>query len=258
MKFRNAYKSCISLNDEQSIFDVYRTVPKSRIIYNGRFFKCLRVDLLLRSILFKKNWVDSSKESSPDFHNDKHHIMVEFMRIDDSVDQKNNSFKRKTKTLEKYFGGNYKNLMNGSTLFYVPKVGDVGKVSYKSYLKNFKETIENHSNKVEKYHENFPKCDTCVFFVCDESNCYFTRNTRLFSNNIKFTSALHNCFYDKSFLEIIKTCKADYLIWYTHFKVANSNKKIIKKPVACVYEVNHLKKRELAFPQESMKFVADE
>ena len=206
----NAYLSCISIDTERDIFDVFRTVPKKRIIYNGNFFRCLRIDKLLRSFLFKKNWINSSKNTRPDFHNFKNHIMVEFMKIDDADSLKSNSFRRKAKTLRNYFGADYEEVLKNSSLFYVPRA--TKECTYANYLNNFRSILLKHSSKVGAYHENFPECKTCVLFVCDESSCYFTTKLSKNHKNKNALGELHKCFFDKAFVDIIRNCKADFVV----------------------------------------------
>lgn len=253
MKFRKMYNSCISLDTEQDIFDVFRTVPKEKIIYNGRFFKCLRVDRLLRSCLYKKNWIDSSKNTRPDFHNDKNQIMMDFMKIDDAQNLKNNSFRRKTKTLNNYFGNDYEELLKETSLFYVPRATE--DCSYNNYLNNFKSILLKHSDKVCEYRKNFPNCKTCVLFVCDESSCYFTTKLTKNHKNKNALGELHKCFFDKAFIDIIRNCKADFVVWYTHFKQIVKGKKLVKQPVACIYDIQHLKQLGIQYSASSMQIL---
>lgn len=79
----------ITFDNERFVFDLFRKTPSSRIRYNGRYFKCARVERLLKCTFYRKSWIDSSQDSKPDFHNDKHHIMMDIMRVDDCVNDMN-------------------------------------------------------------------------------------------------------------------------------------------------------------------------
>ena len=101
-----------SFNKESFIIENFRMIPSYKIKYNGRFFHCFRVERLIKSILFSRSWIDSSSKSDPppDFHNEKHHIMMEIMRVDDGAGGKHspNSFERKEKYMQKHYGKDYK------------------------------------------------------------------------------------------------------------------------------------------------------
>ena len=76
----------ITLDDEELIWNIYKNTPSYKVKYFGNFFSCMRIYILTRSKLFSKSWINSSSKADlpPDFHNNKHKIMMEFMRVDDS------------------------------------------------------------------------------------------------------------------------------------------------------------------------------
>lgn len=162
-----------TLNDEQFILDLYKQVPSHKIAYFGRFFPCLKIETLTKSVFFSRSWINSSSKSDPppDFHNDKHKIMLEVMRIDDCANKVNgkkidNSFAKSNKMAYKLLGENYKKDINGY-LFTIPDTNNSTEFNFKSYLNNFKRVLLKHSNHVQDYHKNYPKCKTTVFLVCD-------------------------------------------------------------------------------------------
>ena len=104
-----------TFDDESVVFDSYKLIPSRKIAYNGRFFHCLRIQFLTKCFLFNHSWIDSSDKSlpPPDFHNDRHHIMMEVMRIDDCVNEIDgkhvvNSFERANSFMKKHAGKDYK------------------------------------------------------------------------------------------------------------------------------------------------------
>ena len=242
-----------SMDNENFVLKIFRLIPSRKIKFYGRALRCFRVERLIRSRFFSKSWVDSSSKSDtpPDFHNEKHHIMMEMMRIDDSVKKINgkkaiNSFERANIYMEKHFECDYKNKMKGCSLFFVPDTSNDAQFKFKAYLKNFERVLINHSNKADEYRENYPKCKTLVLFICDESNGYYQKVA-------ENKDLVHLCFNDSAFIEIIKRCKADYLVWFTMYKTAiNSNKKIIKQPLACIYDVKHIKQTGVRYNHEKM------
>lgn len=240
-----------SLDNESFIFQCFKNIPFYKIKCLGRVFHCWRIKKLIRSVFCYKSWIDSSSpnEPPPDFHNDKHHIMMEFMRIDDSVGGKRgpNSFQRTHNYLERYGGKDYKNKMAGCSLFFTADTSDDKEYNFKGYYKNFERVLMDHSNKVDSYHANYPRCKTRVFFVLDESNQYY----QPLDDGKK--SKLHFCFFDKRFLNVIRKCKADYVVWFAFNKcVFNEKGKEIKLPWAYIYDVKHLNELGVEYDCEKM------
>ena len=178
--------------------------------------------------------------------------MMEFMRIDDAVRKINgkkvpSSLGRAELYFKKALGANYKSMLNNSTIFFIPDTSDDTKYNFKGYFSNFEKVLLNHSNKVETYHKNYPKCKTCVLFICDESNAYYQ------PTDDGKKSRLHFCFYDQKFIDVIKKCNAEYIVWLTLYKTAarESGKKI-KQPIACIYDVKHIKRAGLEYDHNKM------
>jgi len=237
-----------TFDDEQYIWDIYKHIPSSRVKYIGNFLSCLRVDLLTKCHIFAKSWKNSSSKSDlpPDFHNNLHQIMMEFMRIDDCVNELDgrkimNSFQRTSVEVKKALGKNYKK-KNG-VLFYVPDTSNNNEFNIRGYLENFTRNIENHSNKIPYYKKNYPKCKKTILFVMDESNPYIQtiKSENLGENHISEgrTFMIHNCYYDKRFIDVIKNSNADYVIWFGIYKCILINGKPIQFPQAVIYDVKH-------------------
>lgn len=251
------YNLLLDLNKESFIFDFFRLIPSSAIKYNGRFFKCSRIERLLKCPLYKKSWIDSSKTSKPDYHNDKHHLLTEFMRIDDCVNEingehVNNSFERQTKYMESHYGRNYKEYLKSCILIFNADTRDYKGFNFKGYLKNFERVVLHHAERADSYRRNFPNCDALIFFICDESNCYYQPNKDKECDD-NHRSIVHNCFLDKAFLNVIKKSKADFVVWFTINKtILNNKNKVIKQPLAFIYDVNHLKHNGINFDHSAM------
>lgn len=254
----------ITLDDEKTILDIYRQIPSNKIQFNGRYFNCMRIKTLTKSIIFSKSWINSSSKDSkpPDFHNNLHHIMLEIMRVDDCLNEINgkhilNSFAITNKNVSKQLGKDYKKRLNG-VLCYIPNTNNSDEFNFKGYINNFKRTIEKHSSKITKYKENYPKCKITVFLICDESNNYIQVSNkedlkRENEHNLIIDNFLpHICYLDNKFIDIIKDCKADYVIWVGYYKSLFVNGKEIKQPRACIYDVNHLKEKGFDYNHELM------
>ena len=260
-----------TLNDEDFVLYNYRNgTGLNNIKFVGRFFNCLRIKILTKNIFFRRLWINSSSKSDlpPDFHNDRHHAMLEIMRIDDCINQINgkhivNSFEREKKAVKKYLGMNLKDRPD-LTLFFNPDTRNSKEFNFKGYYNNFKRVINDHSNKVEQYHKNYPKCKKVIFLVCDESNNYIqvTNNDDLKKeadpNPIINNGIVHVCYNDSLFLDVIKKCNADYVIWYGHFKSLFVNGKKVDYPRAVIYDVKHIKSDGLKYDHNLMFKVKNE
>lgn len=255
-----------TLDDEKIILESYKRISSSDFFFNGSFFRCLRIKALTKSFLFSKSWIDSSSKNDfpPDFHNDKHRIMMEVMRVDDCVNEKDgkrvaNSFQRANLKMKKMFGKNYKKEQNG-TLFFIPDTRDNTEYNFEGYFNNFKRVMLNHSGKIKDYRKNYPLCKTCVLLICDESNNYVevTDQNDLSRDNPLKPFKIHYWFLDKDFVDVIKGCNADYVIWMGYYKILYLNGKRIKMPRVCIYDVKNIKENGAEYNHSLMFKVIEE
>lgn len=253
-----------TLDDEKFLFDIYKRIPFRKIKYFGRFFSCFIIEWITKSIFFSKSWINSFSKSvpPPDFHNNKHKLMLEVMRIDDCVNTINNkkidnSFAKSNKLARKLFGNNYKKDVNGY-LFTIPNTNDSNEFNFEGYLNNFERVILDHSKKIPNYRRNHPKCKIIVFLVCDESNDYVQVSNEkdlVKENEINLDlkdSIIHCCFYDSKFIEIIKKSDADFVIWWGYNKSIFGNNKKFKYPEACIYDVKYFKEQGYKYDKQLM------
>lgn len=256
-----------TFDSEKFIVEYFKSIPYGEIAFFGNFFRCFRVEMLIKSLLFKKSWIDSSSKSDlpPDFHNNKHKIIMDIMRIDDCVNIKDgkhvpNSFQRENDFMKKLAGKDYKKRLNGS-LYFVSDTRDNSVFNFDGYFNNFKRVLIDHSNKVGSYRNNYPKCKTCVLFICDEANVYVQVTDK---EDLKRKEPIgkwrpHIRFNDKEFLDVIKIVHADYVVWmgrWTHLFTSNGRK--IKMPQAAIYDIKHLKDRGSHYNHCLMFKVVDE
>lgn len=259
-----------TFDEEKVVFENYKNIPSSKIKYNGRFFHCLHIEKLTRSFFFNNSWINSSGKNDlpPDFHNDKHQIMLEVMRIDDCVNELNgkhvsNSFEKANVFMKNVAGRDYKKTLNG-TLIFIPDTRNSNDFNFNGYLTNFEKVIRGHSEKVAKYRLNYPKCKTIVFLVCDESNNYIQVLDKNDLEREDEKDVFINRFYphyqfdDARFIDIIKKCSADYLIWFGRFKSLYINNKEINYPRVCIYDIKHIKRNGLTYNHDLMFKVKEE
>lgn len=255
-----------TFDSEKALIQIYRDTPSSHVYYYGRRLPCLRIRWLTKSRLFSKSWTDSSGKDvlPPDFHNDKHGVMMEVMRIDDCINtldgkEISNSFKRTNDYMNKYFGKGYKKRLNGS-LFFVPDTRNNKEYNFEGYFNNFREVLMKHSDKVVMYRKNYPKCNNVILFVFDESNCYVqaTDDADLRRERPQSITIAHNCFADSKFLEVIKSVQADYVIWFGFYKVLFHKGRRVRLPRACIYDVKHMNENGYIYDHRKMIKIIDE
>ena len=255
-----------TLRDEDFIIDTYqKTTNWANIKFIGKFFHCYRVMKLTKSFLFKNSWKESYTKDAlpPDFHNDRHHIMMEVMRVDDSVNNKATSFERDKRVLKEQFGMNISD-MPDVPFYFIPDTRDSNKYNFKGYYDNFKRVINHHSEKVELYHNNYPKCKKVIFFICDESNNYIQVSKkedlkREDEKNVRLDDfIIHMCYLDSKFVDIIRNCQADYVIWYGYYKAIYVNGKLQDYPRAVIYDVKHIKQKFYDYEHSLMFKVKEE
>ncbi len=255
-----------TMDNESFVIKNFKSIPHGKIAYFGNFFHCFRIERLIKSFLFAKSWIDSSSKDSlpPDFHNEKHKIMMDVMRIDDCVNEKNgkkiaNAFQRENTYMRKLMRKDYKNKYNAS-LYFVPNTFNNEDFNFIGYSKNFERVLINHSNKVDSYRSNYPKCKTCVLFVCDESNNYVQVIDKEDLNRKEPLGKYypHNCFIDSKFLSIIKNVKAEYVVWMGRWKSLTVNGRRIKMPQAAIYDIKSLKEKGFEYNHDMMLKVLEE
>lgn len=252
-----------TLDNEELIMDIYRSVPSRKIRYFGNYFRCLKIEKLTHSKLFKKSWIYScaKKDIPPDMHNEKHKIMMEIMRVDDSSTEcKNNSFKRANNVLRMFLGKNYKNENKNSVGLIIPDTRDNKNFNYEGYIDNLKRTISKHSDKINQYRKNYPKCESVIFFICDESNNYIevANKNELKEQEIYNNFKIHYAYADKKFIDIIKQCNADFVIWLGLYKEIYVNGKNVVYPNAVIFDIKNLKYNGLDYNSELMLKVIKE
>ncbi len=260
-----------TLDDERFVLENFNMVKLYETIFFGNFFRCLTVYLSVKRVLKSKSWVDSSAKNlpPPDFHNDKFKIMMDVMRIDDSIQTINDkhvksSFEKTNKNLEQIFGCGYKKNDDNIGVWFIPNTRNSNEFNFEGYFNNFKRVLLKHSKKLSSYHKNYPKCKTTILFICDESNNYIQvlkeedlkkeNEENVYIENFR----IHICYIDKKFLDVIKETDADYIIWFGYFKCIYTNGKREHYPRICVYDVKHFHEQGIDYDHSLMFKVTEE
>ena len=140
----------------------------------------------------------------------------------------------------------------------MPNTTNSNEFNYSGYINNFRQVLKKHSEKIPSYRSNHPECKELIFMVFDESNSYIQVSkkedlSKLIDDKAKFKNAiLHHWYNDSQFVEIIKNCKADYVIWVGFYKTLLIDDKKAKQPLICICDVKNFSAKTIEFNDELM------
>lgn len=253
-----------TFNNESMILEMFRNVKSKEILPLGNFLKCKWIYCALTGAFNRKEWINSSGKNDPppDFYDNKHKLMMDVMRIDDTT-FKNKKGKlvdltrqKEEKLLKSYLGDNYRNERDDIHCFVVASSGLPTNEdhNFERYYKNFERVFKEHENKLDLYQANHPGFKT-IFFICDES-CAYTEVSNIDDKNRERNegSITPNCkphlfCLDKKFVKIIKESKVDYVIWYAPWKllrhVKNNKLEIFPLPKCAIFDIKNLTDKKL-------------
>ncbi len=248
-------------DDENKIIEHFQKIKDEEV-----YFPYLNdeVDLLYRSIHEKAewcNWIFSARKNDPppDYYNEKMSVMMDVMRIDDHafINEKGKVI-NPTNAAESVLR---KELENSGILERFPNCREVfinatttlpadKDHNYGLYKDNFVRVINEHDRKVELYKQNHPGYKT-AFFVMDESSAYFQMwdKTERPEEGKLIKGKPHLFFFDKAFVDAIRTPRIDYLIWYAPFKLLRTDNGIFQLPKAIIYDVHKMDLDEIMYDQ---------
>ena len=242
-----------ALDDESFLLDFFRTGFESQ--------KVLIVpeddeaEATLHSILNETGWADCTSigEGMPDFINDDAGLMIEMMRVDDheregSAGSRVNPQRAeegkvlkdldgKLRELLDAIGGGRSILMNVSCDLPGEEFRDYG-----FYLESFCRIVGKHAAKVDGYRMKNPG-KKLIFFVFDESAAYFvpSMNGGPYLAGDEVGAELHWHFLDAAFIDAVRECGADYLLWFTPFKhVWLADDSRLNTPTACLFDCDSI------------------
>lgn len=197
-----------------------------------------------------KGWCNSSGKSDPppDFYNDKLHLMMDVMRVDDhAFENKNGKIVNLTNQRESEI---QKEIRKSKILDNFPNVGNIIVIAttdlptdedhnYIYYHSNFERVLMKHNKQIDLYEKNHPGYKM-IFLVLDESSAYYEVGSIM--NNGVIKGYLHYWFYDNTFINTLKKLRVDYLIWYTPFKYYEtpSGKEKLDLPEVCVFDIKNI------------------
>lgn len=241
-------------DDENEIIEFFQLLGDEDVLLLNNKISTYKIFKYISETKQWKNWICSSGKADPppDFYSDKYKLMMEVMRIDD------HAFKNKKGKLV-----NPVNIKESELQAEIRKhanITDTTKVivnavtglptredhNYDFYLKNFSRVINKHKENVELYKTNH-KGYKLVFFLFDESSAYVEVDTKeIAQKGVKqgepFIGRPHYFFLDKAFIDILKDCGADYVVWYTPFKHIDTHGIVPQLPKIVVIDIKKLNK----------------
>lgn len=113
--------------------------------------------------------------------------------------------------------------------------------NYVRFRDNFIRVISKHSKKVVNYRKNHPGFKL-IFFIFDESSGIYFENKNTFKSKLKVGAFIeakpHFYWVDSSFIQAIKNCNADYLIWFKPYNFFETPSGINSElPKIIIYDV---------------------
>lgn len=182
-----------------------------------------RAFILIKDEKEWSNWIDSSSKSAPppDFYNEKEKIMMELMRFDDqqTIDGKRHATRSKeAKVRQEIRNSGILDQVHNVKRIMINVNSDLSTNddhNFNRYRGNFNRTVNKHAKKVSTYKENHPEY-SLIFFILDEtSGMYFENNSSSEVEKGKtYLSRAHCHWLDDEMVKTIKSCGADFFVWY--------------------------------------------
>jgi len=181
------------------------------------------------------NWTvnNSSQSPPPDYFSNKHSIMFDVFRINDSEKKKGyNPLIDEERRIEKEFIKRMNIPSNKQIVSFI--VADLNKpydeiytfVQYKNHANRVTKQHINKINKCKELHQGFK----IGYLICDESDLYVERlfyigDKKGKSPRLSLFKKVHFPFYDRNFMAQLIENDVDFVIWYTPYKF-RTNKKL--------------------------------
>ena len=239
-------------DDENEIMEFFHLSGEADVLLLNNSFSTHKIFTHISESKHWKNWICSSgkDEPPPDYYSDKYKLMMEVMRVDD------HAYKNKKGKLV-----NPVNIKESELQAEIRKhanITDTTKVivnavtglptredhNYDFYVNNFTRVVYKHKENVDLYRKNHSGYKL-IFFIFDESSAYVKVDTKeLAKKGVEqgepFVGFPHNFFLDRAFIDVIKECGADYVVWYTPFKHIDTHGVEPQLPKIVVIDVKKL------------------
>jgi len=258
-------------DDENNIIEYLQEVDCSSVLFSIKSEEAINNFKNVYDKSKWKKWTNSSSKSDPppDFYCDEFRCMMDVMRVDDhSFENKNGKIVNPTNSRESEIQAelrkseivvifpNAKIIVNAIT-----KMPTQEDHNYTFYRNNFVRAIEQHKSKIKQYRKNHNEYKL-IFFVFDESSGYFqTSEEPAFkgSNSSEKTirGTPHQHFLDEDFLKSIIGADIDFLIWFSPFKLINTENSPLDLPKVCVFDVKAMNIETINYDERLMVSVEE-
>lgn len=224
-------------NKESNILEYIQECNPSEIV---KVFSSSKLNHLLYSLKnekMSKYWIDSSggRKLPPDFYNDKLKLMLEVMRVDDYVHNKNCPNALETKMIRELENIQIEKGLptfeeQNIKLLVIPDMKNASEHNYNNYVENFNKTVRKHIKKIPNYRNNHPNYKL-GFIIFDESTGYIIPKDYAEYKNINYgdpiLAYLHFYWLDKNLIDAFIDEDLDYVIWVTPYKNIAENGQLI-------------------------------
>lgn len=254
-------------DDEKKIIESFQEIECSTVFFPLESDIAISIFKSIHDTNEWLQWTSSAGKADPppDYYCEASQYMMDVMRVDDHT-YKNKKGKLvnptnikeskiQTKLIEKGIPEMFPNvdkvIVNAVTD--LPTHEDH---NYKYYKKNFVRIIKEHIKKIELYRSNHPDYKL-VFFVFDESSGYIQLKEEIKQRKITYPRDIfcgipHLCFWDEDFLNIIIESDIDFLIWYSPFKLLNTEYGYLDLPHVCIYDVKSINIETIKYNENCM------
>lgn len=226
-----------TLNDECVLVDRLKCEDLDKIVTIGDEEKCKQIIETFFDDEKFKYWIECSGKADPppDYFSDKFGLMMDVMRVDDCayVNDKNKIINKtlqaenlKIKELKELFDepNNINMIVVANSHSGLSTNEDH---NYKRYYSNFKRVVNKHKESIPLYKKNHNQHEL-IFYIFDESTAYLEAPNMdavkqdYQYNEINFDVKIHEFYLDNRFIETIRNCGADFVIWYAPYKYVNT------------------------------------
>lgn len=220
------------LDNEQNILNevcTYALNQHNYFLYNNNSFNRKIINALKDEKSILPNF--GHDNYPPDFYCEKHNIMFDVLRINDTEVRKGyNPVMIEERKIEKEIRNLNSNLNKNNIEIFTTGSSSyvIENHTYENYKKQGLRTISHHieNDKIEKYWEtNFPNIKNKGLLIYDETECYFEGKVilqmgrqALYVWDAEHLPVIHHPWEDKNFIDIIYKSKIDFVIWVTPYK----------------------------------------
>lgn len=256
----------ITFANENAIVSYFQDIDTEDVLFLTESEEAINIYNCIADEESWKKWTNSSNKSDPppDFFSEHFMLMMEVMRVDDHshVSEKgkliNPTYARESEILKDLKKSGVLDRMSKDVNIVINAVTDLPTEedhNYNYYLENFKRVIEKHRQSITLYRKNHNN-KRLIFFIFDESSAYCQVDKKTDLKNLPrdgMKCMPHFFFLDKEFIECIKQCKIDNLIWFAPYKHIITETGKFDFPLAIIYDMKYINEMQcIEYDKEKM------